>query len=356
MIKQIEIENYQSHRKTVIKPHKRITAITGPSHIGKSSVMRANQSIILNNFITPNFKNWNAGKKENIVNSLIFDDDTFVIRERGTDLNAYITNEDTYEAMRGEVPDEVLAILQMDKLNIQTQHEEYFFLQATPGERAKQLNSIVGLDVINEVLSGANKLISKVDGKLKTTESELANVEERLVEFKELDYLISVLSELEMLHQSEQELIIKYDKVKELSDQIQFTLQLKEKVNKILQYKYQIEDIDYLLFGHEEYIIKIDRLCDIVNKITDNENELDKHQVLIKQTDVINEASLLIDEYKKKAHELKSIKNLTRSIHDTEIARQNAGDSLIEASDKLSKYNLCPTCGQELKDGHTLFD
>ena len=184
MIRSIELRNFQGHKFSTLQFSPGVNVIKGPSHSGKTSIVRALKWVLQNKPLGDSFMSHFAEDDTSV--SIEFDDDTYIIREKGKN-NRYNTNLGIFEAMRGSVPEEIEQISKMNEINIQSQHDPYFLIQDTPGNVAKKLNKVVGLEIIDEKLGRANKLINQTGAALNNAETKVDEKTEELVSYKNLE-------------------------------------------------------------------------------------------------------------------------------------------------------------------------
>jgi DNA repair protein SbcC/Rad50 len=192
MLQEIVINNFQSHRKSTITLTPGVNVITGTSDSGKSSIFRSCIWVAQNRPSGDSIKNWSCKKDDEVVVELILDDGC-VAKERINGKAKYLL--DTlkgsweFEAFKSDVPKEIEDVLNLTELNIQNQHTPYFLLDDSPGERARKLNELVHLDVIDTIFKNLNSKILEtkrlIDFKEKQ-EGELTN------EIENLEYLDDV--------------------------------------------------------------------------------------------------------------------------------------------------------------------
>ena len=207
MIEAVEIENFQSHKGTNIELSSGLNVIKGRSHSGKSSVMRAIRWVLLNQPRGTHFVSHFKGNKEQTSVGLEFPSGAYVIRERkGTTVNGYSSSAGDFEAMRSDVPEEIESVTQMNQINVQMQGDPYFMLSLTPGKVAKELNKLVGLDVIDNTLGRLNRLSNEAGAKV--------NVLEEMVD-KEVEELndLSFVNDLEVRVKEIETLWEQYNKI-----------------------------------------------------------------------------------------------------------------------------------------------
>ncbi len=200
MIDTAEIEFFQGHKHTIIEFSPGVNVIKGRSHAGKSSIMRAIRWNILNLPRGTNFVSHFKGKKDTTAVGLQFIGDEYTIRKRrGTSVNGYETSTGDLAAMRSDIPEEVSDITKMNEINIQTQGDPYFMLTQTPGKVAKQLNQLVGLDIIDRTLGRLNRLSNEAGAKANVLEEALEKEQGELEDISFVDDLESRIVEIEDL-------------------------------------------------------------------------------------------------------------------------------------------------------------
>lgn len=174
MLTHLSLRNFQAHAKLDIDLDPKITVLMGESDVGKSSVIRALRWLALN---TPSGSAFiRHGKKASRVTITL---DAFtLVRKRGKK-NTYTLDNKLFTALgMGKVPDEVKALLQLDEVNFQTQHEPSFWMFKTPGEVSKELNRIINLGLIDHTLGN-------LASELRRSRVVISLCEERLVQARE---------------------------------------------------------------------------------------------------------------------------------------------------------------------------
>lgn len=196
-LESIYLKNFQSWEKQRINFHKGFNAIIGASDSGKSSVIKAIDWVINNRPLGDEFKSWFSDKDDKTVVSLNFDEDIKISKERVGSKNIYkLPNGLTLSAFRSDVPQEVTELCNMREYNIQRQHEGYFLLQESPGERAKKLNKAVGLDIIDGLYSFLNSRTLEINRELKRTEEVKESIKEDLKKYRDLDMVEEIAQQL----------------------------------------------------------------------------------------------------------------------------------------------------------------
>lgn len=187
MIKRIEIENIQAHEKTTINLRDGITAITGSSDSGKTAIFRALNWIFFNRPLGSDIlaSHWARDSKGVVAKpvsaTIELSDGAIVTRRRTKTENQYIVTRDgetqKYDAVRGDVPDDVKRVLKINSTNVQNQLDAPFLLSSTAGDVAKYFNGVVNLDVIDASLS-------RIDSMRRENKREIERAEKTLAEKK----------------------------------------------------------------------------------------------------------------------------------------------------------------------------
>jgi len=154
MLRQIKVRNFQSHEDTKIDLSPGITAITGSSCSGKSTLVRAIKWVAENRPSGMAFQS-NFAEKAKTVVELDFDEGK-IKRLRTKSTNSYSAGSSKFDVVRMDVPDEVTKLMNFSDLTIQSQHDPYFLLQDSGGEVAKKLNKVANLEIIDFVMKEVN--------------------------------------------------------------------------------------------------------------------------------------------------------------------------------------------------------
>jgi DNA repair protein SbcC/Rad50 len=185
MLKSISSYNFQSHKSTIIDFCDGLNVITGSSDSGKSSVIRAFRWVYENRPSGDSIKNWDS-KKEDEVSVGIQLSEGSVCKERINGKVKYLLDTEKgsyeFEAIRSDVPQEIIEFFNLSEYNIQTQHDPYFLLNDSPGEVAKKLNSLVGLDIIDTIFKNLNSKILGLKRIIEESEKTRTFLNEQLKE------------------------------------------------------------------------------------------------------------------------------------------------------------------------------
>jgi exonuclease SbcC len=198
MLERLQIKNFQKHELLRINCGQPIVAITGPSDIGKSSVLRAFRWLATNRPRGSGFLK--HGADDTSVKIRI--DGIDIERKKGKAGNTYKINGKQLEAFGTDVPEQILQILKLDDVNFQGQHDPQFWFSLTAGEVAKRLNNIVDLGLIDTTTSKLASMLRKAKAEQEVVEERLAKAE---AEAEELGYVPKLDKELIELERADEE-------------------------------------------------------------------------------------------------------------------------------------------------------
>lgn len=167
MITKITLHNFQCHRNLELDLG-RSTVLQGGSNHGKTAVLRAFYWVLFNEAPHDFVSYWAQKKlkkgfafKDDAYTSVTVEVDGHIIeRKRSNDFNGYIVDGTTYEALRADVPEVVTKIFNLADASVQKQFDVPFLLAETPGEASRYLNSLAGLECVDEILSIAKRKVA----------------------------------------------------------------------------------------------------------------------------------------------------------------------------------------------------
>lgn len=352
MLKSITIQNIQSHVFSELSFHKGMNVITGPSDVGKSTIIKAFNWLINNRPSGDVLNNWDIGKEPAGVEAE-FDDGTIaLIREDSS--NKYILTEEetkTFSALKGEKPEEVKNFLNLSDHNIQTQHESYFLLQNTPGEVAKQLNDLVGLDLIDRMYSVINSRINVTNSRISYLQKDRNEKEEELVKYEKLNEIGSLLLKIEKMYEKFVAQTTETNFLNQSIVSLDLIKKERAKYSEILGAKSSLQKLQSKIEALNEINEKlnfIERTIDVLNKIREDksaEQEWSKIKsiydgliIKITKTQKINDDLSYLSTKLDSIHEIKE--NQKTQKEKKTIIQQKLKDLL----EKLVENQMCPLC------------
>lgn len=312
-IKKLEINNFQSHKNTVLEFNDNLNVIVGVTNNGKTSIIRAILWVIDdypsgNAFITTNEKQCSV--------KITFSNNSYIERKRTLsspgsykigyydENNQFIESE--YKGFHNEIPVEVLNIHQMPlinitkdlvtHLNVMNQFDKPFLLTESPIVKASAIGRITGTHIIDNAvkLLGKDKLSYSKD--IKTHTNTLKELEEKKNNLRDVDKLKLIEKNINVIR----------NKIIDLNNQLNQALDIN---NNYKTYKYQLDwyliklnkcnaildkkDLFNLIFDKYDLYKKSLDLNNIyhnnLNSLSDYNNSLFKNKLILELGFVINQ-------------------------------------------------------------------
>jgi len=357
MLKSISITNFQSHRNTRINFSDGLNIISGSSDSGKSSIVRALRWVTENRPAGDSVRSWDCKKNDEISVGLEFTEGLVCKKKiEGRTKYSIDSNKGSFdfEAVRSDVPAEITEFLDLSEFNLQTQHDPYFLLNDSPGEVAKKLNYLVGLDVIDTIFKNLNSKILFTKRKIESTSSDAADISKKIEELSWIDdadrKLTNIENEDEKIKNDRKkleeikELINRYSLIQKDLDAIQPLISLEGIIAPISK---ELKD---LLIDRKKY----SEICLIVQNTEKIGSEIIEKDKLLKAE---NNCSLLrkeISEYiscQQKITEISRIINLASALkQDMNLEQSNAKKNKEELSKIFTENKICPMCKSKITE------
>jgi len=351
MIKSTTLENFQSHTLSELKFHEGVNVITGVSDSGKSSIIRAWYWLIHNRPSGEDFKNWKAHKKDQVAVEVVTNKDTFaIIRSDGK--TTYSTNEQNFSAIKTDVPSEISEALNITDYNLQTQFQPYFLLQDSPGEVARKLNELVGLDIIDLLYKNLSSEIRTTNAELTMKQKQWSETKEQLMEFASLSDIEKLITNIEENYQESLEIKLCQDHLKEVIDNAALIEKEKEKLNKVIKYSPRVDK--NLLLIEEGLLLyeKKNKLWDDINQITEVQEAIELNNVWLELEEPCNDLLNQIKESQNISDEASNLSAMIQSLSTLKSQQQREITRLDEYKTQyiglLNEVKLCPVCSSEI--------
>ena len=408
-IKKVLLNNYRGYKYEEFNFVDGLNTIIGKSDAGKSALIKGIRFVTENDQSGNIVSEWILNDKGKIIKGeacwveLHTMDDHIVRREinskSSTDGNFYtIDNGKPIGLTNGKaVPEDVIALLNLSEVNLQSQFETHFMLNENASTVAKTLNKMVNLEIIDESIANINKIVRKIKKEKDASDSNITTYAEKMEQFNFLEQMeidVILLEELESSLSVETLSKQKLDSI--FTDICEIGIQLNE-IKIVSKHEDVVEDLLGLYEQKDMDAIQRDRLLNLGNDIYDAENCLsDVNKILQSSVDAESLLGLFeskvveTKEYNKLVdciEEIESLEESLKSFTDLDSYQYNVTDLLklydelaiekesrrmlsstlvdideyvvtLKRVDKIIKKNyalidgeLCPLCGAEMKEG-----
>jgi len=207
MFRFLKIEKFQSHDDTLISFDKGVNVIFGLSQAGKTAITRAMRLLIDNRPLGGKFFSDFAGDKgeTKITLGLEGSNDISVIKsikvnkdgDKQVTKTAYTIGETEFSSPKDQVPDQVVAALNLSELNIQRQFDPPFLVSASGGEIAKTINRITRLEEVDDWVSELTSEINAGNRDVVRMEQEAKSLIQEIEIYKDIEETDKIISDLQ---------------------------------------------------------------------------------------------------------------------------------------------------------------
>ena len=351
MLKTLALKNFQAHKDSIFDLHPGVNVIAGKSDAGKSAVVRGSSWLFSNRPQGFAFKRNTSGEKDVTSVRAVFDGGEEVTRQRSAKgVNEYSFPEESFKALRTDVPEEVREVFNMGECNIQSQHAPYFLLLDTPGEVARKLNSLVGAEDIGGVLSKINRKIAQHASERKSATDESLRLQEEIDKFPDLGKLEKMALKAINTEGLLDACILEQEAIGDILYLVRESLKDMKAIPDFASAQISLEglqeDASHLLAMKAEQ----NALRPLVRLIQEHEKELKGAQAFLqavvpKMEGLESDMQRVLDARNKAS----DIAPFIESTHAYKRLLKKANTSLLELSmdlrDLVAENPICPTCG-----------
>lgn len=345
MIESLSIQNFQSHKKSVLEFHPGVNVIIGESDSGKSAIIRAFRKLITNKPGGNSFMSYWGGEM-NL--SLTTKEGTCIRRVKTKSEDHYFVNDLDLTAFGQEVPLEVKEALNINEINCQYQFDPPFLLTKTPGELAQFFNRIANIEKIHLSTSKINSMISDIESDIKADEKRLEAEKEKLQGFPDLEKLGIELEVLEKANQRLQVTIQQRSKLNSIITQLKKITAEIEGKQAILKHEKAVNSILDLYSQKEEKETELNTLKKGIEKIKRIDESIKENNQLIGCSALVDELLELHSQKTKLENDKTDLEKFTNRIKriDSELDLNKQLLGKYEAEFKQEMPDICPLCGK----------
>ncbi len=347
MIKKVEIQNFQSHKNTVLEFVPGTNVIIGESDAGKSAIFRAINWVITNRPLGDTFRSDWGGDTRVVIYTAEGD---VIERLKTATRNVYVINGKPLTAFGSEVPEQVIEILRMDEANIQSQMDVPFLLAVSPGEAARLLNKAASIDDIDYTISNLRSEYQKISNNIKFNEGKLKDYEEKI---KEYDNIPILEEKLEQLEEAEKELERHQQKLGKLTQLVAGVRRIHTELEKTKNIQQMIQKFEQILSRYNQYEEqrkRFDKLEQIAQKVKARREYLKSTQYV---EDCIALVQKVYDEYREYQTKQQTLFKLKRIVGNMTTLNQSIDRVEQEISQLQKEFKRlcpekCPLCGAKI--------
>lgn len=352
MIESLKLKNFKSHKDSELVFSTGVNIIKGTSHHGKSNIVRAFRWIIENRPSGDSPRNWHTEDETSA--TLVTTDGHTISRIKSEDRNSYIVDKQPLDCVSRTVPEIVKSILNFGEANLQNQFNPYFLLLDSPRDRAKAINKIFNIDIIDQILKELQSEEKRYSSKAKMHQQAFEEAENQLLVFSPLEAIS------ERYHTKTFEFIQLEEDEEELQD-LEITIP-------------EIELLTFQVMSLQDFQPLVGKsgclfdACMIVKRLQDNYMDISR---IVGTCEKYQEDLKILKDVEKYVNSVKSIEaiasevsvlqktiaKLTIAMEDIERLEDTIGSmagQLLDANEELETLlsqlpNKCPTCGSIIK-------
>ena len=348
MINSLHITNFQSHKDTSLEFHKGVNIVVGKSDSGKTSIIRALRWLFNNRPTGDAFRStWGGETKVEIY----ADKKTKHFYRSKDKENHYHYNGTTFAAFGTSVPEEIIKALNLNEINLQSQHDPFFLISKSPGEVASHFNHIAHLDEIDKSTATINGWIRSLEQSIKYDTVQKKEQIEKATEYDYLEKLEIVLEVLEMEHekmlqkiQGRRKFITHIASIKEVNEKI-------EKGSTLLRFEKQVDEILNLIIQLKEVDGNQYQLNNSINEIWTLEKKITDQSSLFQYEHMV---TFLLSQHtalEAKEEEQSKLTELINQINTNILRIDKRKELLAQHEERFHEEmpDICPLCQHKYK-------
>lgn len=370
-IKKIILENFQSHKLSVIELDERMNVIVGPSDSGKSAIIRGLKWVLFNEPSGTYFIR--EGESECSV-TIEFNDTTSLKRIRSKTKNSYILinnsgEEISFEGFGSTIPIEIIEAIGIKKIQLDSTASSYinlgeqlegpFLLSEKTSTRASAVGRLVGVNIVDEALREVLKDIRNLNISRKALEDNNTGLKS---EIEGYDYLNDIKERYDKARQVEGIIKKKSDLLNKLKTYNTNIIKVKEEklqLNKIMEELNKINSLDQAIVVIDNKIIKHRYINNYSKNLTEVKRDIDLNSKIMtdlkginKTDDIVNNLEKNNLKYRKLVSTLNSYQEIKTGIQSMDLVLSKLKDidrsfeyfdKIIENVDKFNKIKFIGT-------------
>jgi exonuclease SbcC len=348
MIKRIRLNNFQSHENSELVFSPGVNVIIGQSDSGKTAIIRALRWLVWNRPLGDAYISHWANQC-----AVEIEIDGHVVKrtkERKSN-NRYYLDDKLFNAVGGDIPDEIMKLLNLHEINLQQQLDRPFLLDSSPGEVAQHFNKIAHLDVIDTSIKKVIQWTRKIQQDLTNKEFEIERLENELHEFDSLPLLEERVNALEAKQTEVETSRFQVNRLNEIIEKLDTLEYEMASCAKIVIVEKKIDNILSNITNKNKIEEDILALKKIITKVCEVEKQINDLVELISVESKVDNLLELFVKQNKTREMKKNLVSLINNIASINASIQTQQQLLLEKEKLFSKEmpNICPLCGQRIK-------
>jgi len=352
MIKELTVNNFQSHKQSSLTFSNGVNVIIGPSDSGKTAILRALNWVLWNRPLGNAFCSYWGGETSAKIK---LSDGPLIVRKRNENMNGYLLKDKNgtqkFEAIKTDIPEEISKALNLTSINVQQQLDSPFLLDDSPGEVAHHFNSIAHLDMID---SSTKKIMEEkraLDWKIKLNLQEQETKEEQLQKFENLVQVEIRVEELEEAQQRQINLSNNAKALSTLKQQIQDTSYKLEKYNYVKPAQDRLIELQENISCKKDIDHQILKIKELITEIENKTNKVKGLTKVLSTKDKVQELEKAFTKATDQKQKISSLHKLLVSIGTEKEKIKYTDKKYTDLKQIFEKEfpDICPLCGQEVR-------
>ena len=341
MIKKIHLKNFRCHVDKVIEFDSPIHVIVGASDTGKSCIIRALQWVLTNRPLGSDYVKW--GQTSCSVD--VYTDKGVVNHTRNGKQSTYSVNGLDLTHTGSQVPEQVLDVLGVEEINIQSQLEPPYMLMDSGGEVAKRIAKFAdleqGLRVVSAVKQDVRRLTSKVD----VLQEQHSKLESAIIKYQSLDDIKPLVEQHEKQERILETFTERHLELHEMIGEIDRIGIQQSILSKAFSYTGDIQSLEAMNVEYRADLEAQRRLQRQVSAIQLCNSFVSNKGLIFSQESHFSRYNKHEIEYKEATSNAKHLSSLIKSYQGLEATLSGMKSAISSLEEKMT---ICPTCQRPL--------
>jgi DNA repair exonuclease SbcCD ATPase subunit len=353
-IRFLRSKNFQGYKDCEIEFVPGTNYIWGDTDSGKSTILRKIEWCLQNTPAGFHFARKGIKSTTCVEVEIEFFDGTKILRRRNKNtINEYVLNDDfenPYKALKGAVPERIKEAINLSGLSLQGQAEQFFLVDLPDKQRAKKINEVVDLEIIDLFSKKVKKTVTEVKKEIELNEVRVNQNNKKIEELywieeaqKELDDLFALDEEILKRKKAVASLEAFSEDLEELNAQsevLHTLLDKKERADELLCLKKEVKQ-------KEESFQTLHSMKERLQYMKERMAEVNK---TLKYKEQIKDLKNFLEEIKKSKEDFRFLDSLRKKIDNATVELQEISKkkSHLEKRKRelLNTLEVCPFCGE----------